>query len=383
MSRAIANGEHECGPDEHCERAQDTTPFGSNEIRLTPRQWLLALSTLVVLAHVLPSTWRWIEPFDPGPDYRIPYSLGEDYWLYDRWCRQAADTDATLLVGDSVVWGHYVTNRQTLSHYLSQLSGRPFANLGVDGIHPAAMVGLIEHYARALKGRRVLLHCNLLWMSSARHDLQQDEESQFNHPRLVPQFFPRIPCYRESLANKLSNVVERNVAVFGWANHVRAAYFGNSDLGSWTLEHPYDSPFRALTLRLPSPDGPPPEHAKPWTQRGIEMFSPVWVELDTSLQWRCFRRTVEILRARGNRIFVLIGPFNEHMLQDQSRLAYQQRKAEVAAWLARAGVAYLVAPVLPSELYADASHPLADGYAMLAAELLKSPAFTLVEDLGS
>ena len=28
--------------------------------------------------------WKHIERFDTGPDYRIPYALSSDYWLYQR-----------------------------------------------------------------------------------------------------------------------------------------------------------------------------------------------------------------------------------------------------------------------------------------------------------
>ncbi len=74
----------------------------------------------------------------------------------------------TILMGDSVLWGHYVDSDETLSHCLNGESaeGR-FANLGIDGIHPVALSGLVEQYAGAIRNKRVIVNCNLLWISSA------------------------------------------------------------------------------------------------------------------------------------------------------------------------------------------------------------------------
>ena len=58
-----------------------------------------------------------------------------------------------------------------------------------------------------------------------------------------------------------------------------------------------------------------------------------WVDPDTSLQWAAFQRMVRILQQRGNRVFVLVGPFNEHMLTPASLQRYRQVKAAIAAWL--------------------------------------------------
>jgi hypothetical protein len=347
-------------------------PFSSNALRLSPRQWIIAIALIGLLFWLIPIVWRWAEPFEPGPDARIPYSLSDDYWLYNRYCRRAAAEDATLVIGDSVIWGHFVAKEETLSHYLSELGEGRFVNLGVDGTHPAALAGLMEYYGEQVSGKNVLLHCNLLWMSSKKADLQTDKEFALQHAKLVPQFFPRIPCYTEPLWGRLCIAVERNVPFFGWMGHLRAAYFEKKDFYAWTVEHPYDDP-----LRQPPPEDlpSPPPTPEPWTQRRIEKSSPSWVELETSFQWSCFRRTVQTLQARGNRVFVVVGPFNEHMLKDAGLRKYRDRKAGVAAWLAENGIPHFVPPPLPSDYYADASHPLRAGYALLAKQLLQTEAF--------
>jgi hypothetical protein len=349
--------------------------FSSNEVRLSVRSWGVALLLIAGLSWAVPAVWKRIEPFRPGPDYRIPFSLGSDYWMYDRYCHIACADDRTLLIGDSVIWGHYVAAEETLSHYLNAAVGGPkFVNLGVDGIHPIAMSGLLECYGKPVVAKRVILQCNLLWMSSPRHDLQTDKAFSFNHPDLVPQFYPRIPCYAEPLSARLGIVMGRHVPLLQWTNHLRLAYFQNSDLPSWTIEHPYEDPLRAVTLELPSANEPPSPKpiAKPWTKAGIAQLSPEWVELDGSLQWQFFRRAVEILRLRGNQVFVLVGPFNEHMLDQPSRRVYEERKRGVEKWLDQEHLPHFAPPALPSECYADASHPLAQGYAKLARQLLEN-----------
>ena len=95
-----------------------------------------------------PSLWKRVETFALEPDYRMPHDLSNDYWLYERFAGLAADHYDTLLIGDSVVWGEYVTRQETLSHYLNELAGQErYANLGLDGAHPLAL----ERPGRALR----------------------------------------------------------------------------------------------------------------------------------------------------------------------------------------------------------------------------------------
>ena len=80
-------------------------------------------------------------------------------------------------------------------------------------------------------------------------------------------------------------------------------------------------------------------------------------------------------RAALYRVFVLVGPFNEHMLTDTARQVYQARRHAVEAWLRQNDIPHSIPPPLPSDLYADASHPLAGGYRMLADDLFENEAF--------
>ncbi len=281
------------------------------------------------------------------------------------------------MVGDSVLWGHYVDCDGTLSHCLNERSaGLRFDNLAVDGIHPVALDGLVRYYGGVIRDRRVIVNCNLLWISSPRHDLSTVKEAVFNHPALVPQFRPWIPCYKASASERLGIVASRYAAIFGWADHVRITYFDSDDLATWTLDHPDDNPLRQVTLELPSPDQPPSPKPdpRPWTDKGLRRVTPDWVPLDESLQWQFFRQTIHLLQQRGNQVFVLIGPLNEHMLTETGRAEYTQLKEQAAAWHAQQGIPHFAPAALPSPLYADLSHPTADGYAQLAREMLEQEA---------
>jgi len=359
--------------------SQREVPFGSNEVRLSPRQWLIALVILAALFHYLPIIWQWIEPLQLGPDHRIPLRLSNDYWTYQRYCGEVCRQGRTLLLGDSVVWGHYVKSSETLSHYLNQQTGsQRFANVGVDGIHPAAMAGLVEYYGRDMANQKVILSCNLLWMSSKQHDLSTEKEFVFNHPALVPQFSPRIPCYRAKFPERLGIVIGRTVPLLGWADHLRIALLESNDLPHWVIEHPYACSPGGLEMAAPYEPSPVPD-AKPWTEQHIAKFNAAWVPLDASLQWQSFRRTVGLLRQRGNRLLVLLGPFNEHMLPEKSLETYRERQRGVEAWLRAEQIPHYIPPALPSRLYADASHPLAEGYARLAEDLCAQQSFRRFE----
>ncbi len=348
----------------------------SNTMQLSARQWFGLAAFVVVFTFALPVIWPYFEKIHFDADYRIPFELSNDYWLYDRLTREAVAKCDTLIVGDSVVWGQYVKRDQTLTHYLNERAGHErFANLGLDGAHPAALAGLLEHYASGIRGKTVLLELNLLWLSSPQRDLQETKEFDFNHPALVPQFFPQIPCYKADVATRLGNVVDRNSAFNSWTHHLQQAYFNRSSIPEWTLEHPYENPLRAITMKVP-PSGNRLRHKpEPWTKQGITPQDFPWVALDSSLQWLSFRRAIEILRQRKNRVVVLLTPFNEHMLTAESRARFAKLKSEVEASLRENKITFITPNLLPSESYADASHPLSVGYKQLADEIFASGLF--------
>ena len=351
-------------------------PYGSNSIRLSGSEWIFVAILCSALFLFVPMLWGYVEKFETGPDYRLPYELGYDYWLYNRYCRRACSEYETLVVGDSVIWGHYVAKDNTLSSLLNRnINQNQFANLGVDGIHPAALGGLLRYFGRDISGKKVIVHLNPLWMSSQKHDLQTDKEFRFNHPKLVPQFSPKIPCYKDTFSKRVSIAVERYISFLNWTSHVKMVYFENMDLPTWTMEHPYNNPLTAVLSGIPASENVDLQENISWMEKGISKQDFEWVELETSLQWSLFRQTVELLRARANTVFVLVGPFNEHMLKMDSFNAYQEMKRKIETWLRQNNMAYFIPSPLPSDFYRDASHPIAEGYVMLAKQLSANQSF--------
>jgi hypothetical protein len=366
--------------------------FSANEMRLNARQWLAALVIVLGFVFCVPWLWARIERFDTGPDYRIPYALSDDYWLYRR--RVAGiDPGCIPVLGDSVVWGEYVRPEGTLSHFMSQEVGQPghFVNCGVNGLFPLSMEGLIASYAGSIRNRKVILHCNVLWMSSPKADLSTDREETFNHASLVPQFWPRVPSYRADAATRLGAVAVRNLGFFSWVNHLECAYFDQQSVPRWTLaeddatppHHPnaWRNPLSRITLKVPGEPpndplrGPSSSRHRPWTADGGTPTHFDWVELNASLQWRAFQRTIALLRSRGNDVFVVVGPFNENMIAVDQRPTFHRLRDGIIGWLTAHKIAHLTPELLPSALYADASHPLTDGYALLAHEITTDPDF--------
>ena len=215
------------------EATSQSIPFSSNAIRLFLSDWFIVLAVCAILLTLVPAIWDRIENTATPIDNRLPYQLGDDYWSFSRYCRRFSQGKETLVIGDSVIWGHYVPADQTLSHYLNQIHKEQlFVNLGVDGIHPAALSGLLRYYGKALSHKNIILHFNPLWLSSAQHDLQAEKEFSFNHPKLVPQFFPRIPSYRETFSNRLGIAASRYLPFSGWVNHLQVTGFDGLDIPS-------------------------------------------------------------------------------------------------------------------------------------------------------
>jgi len=350
--------------------------FSSNCVRLSGCEWIFVGIVASALFCFGPTLWERMEKFEPETDYRLGYELSNDYWFYSRYCRWACSQHEILVIGDSVIWGHYVFQYDTLPECLNKIAGSDqFANLGVDGIHPAALAGLLKYYGRDISNKKVVLHFNPLWMSSEKADLQTEKEFRFNHPKLVSQFIPNIPCYKDPYSKRISAVVERYVPLLSWTAHLKIAYFESMDLPTWTLEHPYENPLSAVTLKLPTSANNNQNGHISWTEKGTTKKDFQWVEPESSLQWKFFQRSVELLKERGNSIFVLVGPFNEHMLKGESIEVYRKMKSKIEVWLQKNNIAYYMPAALPSELYVDASHPLSEGYAMLAKQLIENESF--------
>ncbi len=330
---------------------------------------VISFLVLVLAASVLPYLLPFTDTAAFTGNYRIPYDLGEDYFLYSRYANHTGSK--IPVIGDSVIWGHYTTGQDTLTANLNRLSGREkFANMGLDGIHPAAMNGLVKCFAPNLKNRKVIAGVNLLWMSSPRHDLSGPVNSEINHKILLPQFYPRVPAYAPSIEERISAVIARSVAFFRWLDHVRMNLFAGKSLYLWTMENPHKNIadfFNASGVNYKIPEGMAPNKMQ---HQHIE-----WVTPDRSLQWRFMLDTLKLLKKNGNSVAAIIIPFNTHMMTDESREKYYLMIGEIE-WVLRENGIVPVLPEAPEKKYfADSSHPNAEGYKIIAEEIMKDREF--------
>ena len=310
--------------------------------------------------------------------------------MFDWRLQKSAAEEPIVVLGDSVVWGEYVKADGTLSHFLNRQAGQPdrFVNAGVNGLFPLAMEGLVRNYGSALRGRKVIVVCNLLWLSSPKADMQSKKAESINHAVLVPQYFPDIPCYQADQNERLGNLVQRNVDFFGWVSHLQDCYFQQKSIPDWTLAEDTDNrsnacknPLAQITLEVPSGEGdnadrgPGSPRHKLWTAGDARRQPFAWVSLESSLQWAAFQRTIAVLQQRRNDVLVIVAPFNMHMIAGKGRPGYTAIHDGAVQWLREKGVPCVAPSELPSELYADASHPLTAGYESLAKSVFQDDAF--------
>lgn len=336
------------------------------------RYLIIAITLLAAAAAVIPSVCPLTDSTVFTGNYRIPYSLGEDYFLYSRYSDYVSKSDSIPVIGDSVIWGHYTNQEDTLTAELNRLSGsNRFLNLGLDGIHPAAMNGLIDIYATGLKNRKIIVGVNLLWMSSPRHDLSGPVNSEINHRVLLAQFHPAIPSYQPSTEEKLSAVLTRTVPFFSWIDHLRLTRFAGKSFYLWTMDNPGADiadyfTHKADEFRIPA--GMLPEKMQ---EQDIE-----WTATDKSLQWMFMIDTLLSLKEKGNEVAALITPFNTHMMTEKSRKAYYSILAEMEWILREKGITPILPPEPDKKYFADSSHPNAEGYRILAEDMMKNREFT-------
>lgn len=353
--------------------------FSSSAIYLSGKEWLWTIGICLVVLIAVPSLWTMRETFEPSPNYRLPYRLGYDYWHFRRYSHEAMKRYDILMLGDSVLWGSYVPPDQTLTHYLNEYAGRePFGNLSIHGIHPIALAGLLEYYGREITKKKVILHLNPLWLSSTDADLQTEKETRIQHAKLIPQWGSKIACYKESMEQRMKNTLERNVRLLQWRNHLQICCFDSNSLPQWSLGHPYSNPLAGIRFKVPEPKPQPHSTNIRWNSKSQHQSEWPWVAVETSLQWQSFQKIIARLQAGKNQVFVLVGPFNEHMLTPENAEVYRPVQTGIEHWLRKNEIPYCMPTVLPSDCYADASHLSAKGYALLAEQLYKHPSFRTV-----
>ncbi|HPS57446.1 MAG TPA: hypothetical protein PK514_05010 [Spirochaetota bacterium] len=327
---------------------------------------------VIILASMLPRIIPCVDTSQFTGNYRIPYSLGEDYFFYEKYVETVAASCRIAFIGDSVIWGHYTDSSSSLTAYLNAASGtQRFANIGIDGIHPAALNGLINNYCTSLKNGRVIIGINLLWMSSPKHDLSGETNSSINHRALLTQFPGKIPAYSPAAEERLTLLARRDIPLFTWLEHMRSSEFAERNVYRWTMANPYANPEGYFVHK--DEVFTPPDPVRPDRMTGRDME---WVLPEKSLQWRYMLDSIRRLKEQGNSVIAVITPFNTFMLTEKSRLERDMIISAMQNELASDGITAF-APVLDkAEYYADLSHPVAAGYGIIASQLMSNDEFS-------
>ncbi|OGD17805.1 MAG: hypothetical protein A2W03_14830 [Candidatus Aminicenantes bacterium RBG_16_63_16] len=354
----------------------------SNSVVLSGREWLIAIGIFLAVSFTLYFGWHHWERLPLEKDYRST-CWGErmsDYWAYSQWARVARAHYRILQIGSSVVWGQEVPNTETISHSINSELGRDeVANLGIDGLTNAAMVGLFTHYGRYLRDANIILEFNPLWMSSPRRDLRGrgNEVWQFHHPRLVPQFDRRISYYR-GFGERLGYAFEHRLRLPPFVRHLMVNYFENKSIGAWLLDHPCRLPPAAITFTAPPMMKDRQGLGTPWSSRkDAAIRDDPFLPIGESVQWEFYLKALSLLKGKGANFFILLGPYNSYCLTEASRGHLFAMMDEVKKKLDELGYPYFDATrdLLPSAEFADQCHLLRNGHALLAKALVKDAAF--------
>jgi len=352
-------------------------PSNSNAVRLSLGEWAVTIILLaLVLLIIFPQAWQRLERFEPGANFRLAYRYRDDYWLFAGWARIASKGYPIIFLGDSVIWGIYVDNDNTLPVQLNNLFGKnKVANLAIDGLHCVALENLLKYYGSTISHKKVLLHFNPLWLNSRRFDLSGEKEFPIHQPRLLPQWLPRIKSYRQTLEVKAGIIQERYLPYVSLVNHLRLCHLDNKNFVQWVVDNPYKNPLRQISLRINAASKKNSSEVKDWQARKLSIQNWRWVPLTNSFQWKYFVKSIKLLQKRGNEVFVMVGPINPHMMTPESLRRYRTLQSDIVAWLEQNHIDYFIVPDMPSRLYTDASHPLKAGYNLIAQRMFTDEKF--------
>jgi hypothetical protein len=202
----------------------------------------------------------------------------------------------------------------------------------------------LADFARFIDGLNVAeeRHCQLRMVERAEEVLREAK------PKEDPQWLTeKIPAYYETkFEERFGIAVRHQFPSFGWVTHMQNVCFGGDDIPAWTVKNPYSVPAVQEFPDLPTDKAP--SLAKPWTTRKIKQVDFQFVPLDKSYQWRYFCQLVELLQSRGNKVFVLVGPYNEHMMKGKAVDLYKnQIKPGMVSYLKEHNIPFLAPEPLP------------------------------------
>lgn len=344
--------------------------FANNPFKLNMKSLVIVFILVTILSFLLPAVWYGLESSPQQTNFRIPKNQSNDYWLFAKWCDEVK-SDEIIILGDSAIWGHYVDAENTLSANLNDaLKKDIFKNGGVSGLHSLGLNGLINNYIN-LNGRKVVLQFAPLWITSPIQDVSvKGKKGTLNHPTLLPQLVGTPKGYEPEFEERISVFFQQKLPVLRLSEHLSHKYFKSDGFYEWLIKHPGKNPLEIDDESLKEEEFE--KDKAPWSGP-LQNFE--WVELEKSFQWLAFKESFETLK-KNNDVFILLGPFNEFILTKESLAKYESIKAEISKYLEANSISYVWADKLKSDLFGDASHPLEEGYKVLAEKLIKNKKFS-------
>ena len=354
-------------------------PVNSNGLFLHPWELLAVMVVLLALAWgVLPHWHQGKLKINLDENFRLSYQLRDDYLLYRTIVREASTKYDDLFLGDSVIWGMYVRNDSTLPAMINQKLGRKTCgNIAIDGLHPIAMKTLVKQCVKYIRGKRIFLYFNPLWVTSPDYDLTGEGDTTVNHPRLLPQFDFQLSNYHGTLKERCNAKLEQTLDFYAMLHHLRVCFFDNRDFKTFIARHPGENPLARIHLEVsPIETGHSSNSTMDWYESGIAEQNWPWLDLTASRQFKAFQDTAQMLCKNGNEVVILLGSINPFMQTPECLERYRWIMAQAEEKLRMPEVKLVVLPELPSEEYGDSSHPLATGYERLANCLLEKELFS-------
>ena len=344
----------------------------ANALLFSWKELFFTLTAVFVLVFVLfPTLYRSWEKINLPEDFRLPYVNRDNYYFYSRCAEIEVQRSEYLLLGDSAIWGMYASNSGTLSAQLNRMQKKHrFGNLAIDGLHPVAMQTLMENFGTSIRNRKVLIYFNPLWVNSAKYDLSSKEKFTVNHPELLPQF-GNIASYEASFDKKAGILLDRKCTFFSQLKHIRNFFYNNGDFKTHLVNNGTSNPFSPLRREITAEEKEHKGSSENYLTRRIPVQHWEWVSLAQSRQWKALTDTAKLLQKRGNQVKILIGGINPGLLDEVTLSGLRQLRVEAEKLLAGENISCIMLPELDAKLYADASHPLEPGYAVLAEYLLK------------
>jgi len=328
----------------------------------------------LLLFFTAPFAIKFIDKDDFTANYRIPYPMGEDYYLFSHYSAAVTGSKKIPFFGDSVIWGHYAKKDKTLTSCINRIQGDEiFANMGIDGIHPAALYGLVKKYSESIKNRDIVVGINLLWMSSPRHDLSGEVNNEINHKKLLPQLSKTIPAYGANIEERISSFINRELTFFSWVNHIKMTRFADFSFYRWTIDNP-DKNILAFFKKKKTLYAVP-EYMR---QDNLPLQNISWIKPKDSIQWNYVKKTMDLLQSRNNRVIAYITPYNTYTLTPESHKQYREILKTIIRELEATGITTLTGITPEKNYFADASHTGEAGYEILARDLLKNSLFNSI-----